>query len=174
MAGSGLLDRLSFKAESDSEFPSDSYPETSLLSEFESEPDSDFVEPDPAPKRPSRAAKPTPTTVTTKARKEVRETIEALVDLPIELWKGRDPHCAGVAEEQRDPIVEAFVNFVCKRPAWVAAVTDMGMSADWLKLIKATYPLVMAIVAHHVTRTVKDGDDDDDDLSAFQAPRIAR
>jgi hypothetical protein len=172
---SGLLDRLTFKTEPDSEPDS----ETSMFSDSDSELDSEYIlAPDPAPQRtgkPSRGRESaTPPKVTAAARKEVRETIEALVELPIDLWKRRDPHCAGVAEEQHDDIIDAFVAFVCKRPAWMAALTDLGMSSDWLKMVKACYPLVMAIVAHHVTRTVGDQQPGgDDDLSAYQAPRLA-
>lgn len=170
----GLLDRLTFKAESDSD--SDSYSDSPQFSEADSELDSEYLEPDPAPKRSSKPRKESspPPKVTAAAKREARETIEALVDLPIQLWKRRDAHCAGVAEEQRDELVEAFTAFVCKRPAWLAALTDLGMSGDWLKMVKACYPLAMAIVAHHVTRTVQDDDaGGEDDLARFQAPRLA-
>lgn len=172
----GLLDRLTFRTESES----DSEPDSEYSSLSDSEPDFDpdyLLEPDAQPKRPSRSARresaAPPPKVTAKARNEAKETIAALVELPIELWKRRDPHCAGVAEEQCDDMVEAFTNFVCKRPAWLAALTDLGKSGDWIKIMKATYPLVMAIVAHHVTKTVKDGEGGEDDLSAFHAPRLA-
>jgi hypothetical protein len=172
----GLLDRLTFKTESEPDSEPDS--DYSSFSESDSDLDPDFLlEPDPQPKRPNRSARresaAPPPKVTAKARSEARETIAALVELPIELWKRRDPHCAGVAEEQCDDMVEAFTAFVCKRPAWLAALTDLGKSGDWIKILKATYPLVMAIVAHHVTKTVQSEGGAEDDLSAFHAPRLA-
>lgn len=170
----GLLDRLTFKSEPESESDADS--DITPFSEVDSESDPEYIlAPDPAPKRSSRPRREAPAApkITIAAKKEARETIEALVELPIELWKRRDPHCAGVAEEQRDDIVDAFTAFVCKRPAWLAALTDLGMSGDWLKIVKATYPLVMAIVAHHVTRSVRDDEGGEDDLSAYHAPRLA-
>lgn len=170
----GLLDRLTFKTESDSDSDPDS--DSPQFSEPNSEPDSDFMlEPDPAPKRSGRQKRESspPPKATPAAKREARETIEALVDLPIQLWKRRDAHCAGVAEEQKDDMVEAFTAFVCKRPAWLAALTDLGKSGDWLKIVQATYPLVLAVMAHHVTRTVPDAEGGEDDLSAFHAPRLA-
>lgn len=174
MAGSGLLDRLVFKSEPESE-PD---PETGLLSDFESEPESEYIlDPDPAPKRPAggkrSTAKADAPKVTAAVRKDARETLEALVDLPVTLWARRDPVCAGVAAEQQDAIVDAFLAMVVKRPAWLAALTDLGSSGDWIRMVKALYPLVMVVMAHHVTRTVQDEEGQGDDLSGYAAPRLA-
>jgi hypothetical protein len=173
MAGAGLLDKLSWKSEPGSESDSEMGPESESLSDVESELDSEYIEPDPAPKRSRKAPKAEAPKVTAAAKREARETLEALVELPVTLWARRDPTCAAVAAEQQGEIVDAFMALVVKRPAWLAALTDLGNSGDWIRMIKALYPVVMVVIAHHVSRTIGDQEGAEDDLSGYHAPRLA-
>lgn len=173
MAGAGLLGKLTFKEEPESE----PEPETSLYSESESEPEPEYIlPPDPAPLRRDKGRKKPLTSdspkVTSAMKREARDTLEALVELPIALWQHKDPTCAGVAAEQQTEIVDSLLAIIVKRPAWLAVLTDLGTSGDWLRMLKALYPVLMIVLAHHVSKTVGN-DQADDDLSQFRAPRLA-
>lgn len=173
MAGAGLLEKLTFKAEPESE----PEPETSLYSESESEPDSEYIlPPDPAPLRREKGRRKAPSAdapkVTSAMKREARDTLEAMVELPIALWQHRDPTCASVAAEQQTEIVDSLLAIIVKRPAWLAVLTDLGTSGDWLRMLKALYPVLMIVLAHHVSKTAGDPAEEDD-LSQFRAPRLA-
>jgi hypothetical protein len=169
MGSVGLLDRLTFKSEADSEIDPALFSESESESEYDSEP----LEPDPKPKRsrktPSGVTAPK---VTIAVKKQCRDTLDDLFGLPVMLWKRRDPTCAEKAEEQQDEIVDALLAIIIKRPAWVAALTDLGSSGDMIKMFKALYPLLLVIFAHHVAKTVG-GEELADDLSDYAAPRLA-
>ncbi len=174
MARSGLLDKLSFssESESDSEFP-DTIPDFPPESEPGSETD-DVLEPDPKPRRGGGKPRTTAPKVTAAIKKEARETLSALVELPIAIWERRDPVCAGVADEQADRITDALLAIFVKRPQWLAVLTDAGESADWIRLAKAVYPVVMIVWAHHVAHTVgQDDEGEGDDLATYSAPRLS-
>jgi hypothetical protein len=173
-----MLSNLVFRSETKSEDESEPSMVSDSHSDFDSELDPELILPsDPAPKRGGAGRKGRaggePPKVTAAVRKEARETIEALVELPVELWRQRDPTCANVAAEQSEAIVDAFLNLVVKRPAWLAALTDLGASGDWLRMVKALYPVVVIMMAHHVTRTVGQDEGAGDDLTGYAAPRLA-
>lgn len=172
MPASSLLDRLTFTSESDSDSDSE-FPETGSEMDSDSylESDSEILEPDPKPKRRGKMTAASAPKVTAAVKKQVRETLNDLVDLPISLWELRDPHCAGAARNQQEEIVNAFLAFVIKRPTWVAGLTGLDESLDVVRLIRAVYPVVMAILAHHIAKTVGQ-EEEDVDLSGFAAPRI--
>lgn len=174
MAGNGLLDRLVFRSESDSYSDSDSElnPESDSFPQSESEPE---LEPDPKPKRSRKSPTPQPVVrVTAAVKKEARETLEVLADLPIMLWSRRDPLCAGEAEKHMEEILDATMAILVKKPAWMSALADMGTSGDVIRLGKALYPVVVMLIAHHVTKTAQaEGEGEEDDLSGFAAPRLA-
>lgn len=181
MARTALLDKLSFSSESESELESeipDYPPDMGGVEPDEESPDEPELEPDPKPKR-SKAGRSTVTTaapkVTAAMRREVRETLQVMLELPVMLWERRDPTCAAVAGEQLEPITDAVLAIIVRRPAWVAAFLDAGASAEWIRLTRALWPVLMTIWAHHVAKTVgqDDGEEGPDGFASYAAPPLA-
>jgi hypothetical protein len=130
------------------------------------------LEPDPPANRSGRPAARPAVRVTAKVRQEISELLDLMVDAPLELWEIRDPHCGGRAVQQSQKIKDALLKIICKRPTWVAAMTDAGNSADWFQLAMALAPIGTAFYAHHVAHSVAT-DKGGLDLDAYQAPRPA-
>jgi len=145
-AKAGEIQEISFSdaGESDEEF--------ALPEDFEP------VEPDPEPNRRSRGSSSvsaSKTRVTIAARKAVVKEVGSLAEMLAELWEMRDPYCGGIALDRSAKISEAWADWICEHPAWVAAITDAGQSAKLFRAVYATAPLLAAVYGHHVSHTVQ-------------------
>lgn len=102
----------------------------------------------PKPKHPGGRPR---TKLTTN---EVLGEIETLHRLVISVWSMRDPFCAAVADEQLEAILNAWKIMLDTNPRVRDSLQRAAKGAGYLPLVMAYMPLAMAVVAHHVTRSV--------------------
>lgn len=66
-----------------------------------------------------------------------------------------DPVCGGALVESWDKVAEACVPLICRSERVVSWMTGAGGLRDWLGLALALKPVGSAIIAHHVTHSVR-------------------
>lgn len=111
-------------------------------------------DPAPADLRGEQGTRPTGRPAT-PVKASVRRDILAKVSIPLEtggqIWRARDEHCGGRFLEQRPPIAEALTDIICQSPDLIDFFTGpAGGFMIYLKLAAALWPVVEAVLAHHV------------------------
>jgi len=129
------------------------------------------VPPDPepaylqAPEQPTRPLFGTPegpAQVPAKVKKDVGAVLSLFVMLPADLLVMIDPHCGAAFMQAAPQMVRALVPIICQSEAVTEFVLKSTGLILWGNFIMASKPLVMAIVAHHVTKTVSTRRDSED------------
>lgn len=72
----------------------------------------------------------------------------------IELWGIADPYCAQVAADAAPKIAVKAAPVLCGSPQIVQFFTRATTFMKWTELGMACKPVVVAVIAHHVTRSV--------------------
>jgi hypothetical protein len=136
------------------------------------------IVPDPVPgksrAKPARAPKPPaagkPVPVAVKRR--LTDELEAYAGMAALAWTVRDPVCGPVLNDQARQIAEALAEIIARNAQLVAWIETTGMVGDWVKLWMAIAPVVSAVRAHHITKSVGGNDEGtDDDLSRYAVYR---
>lgn len=109
-------------------------------------------------------------------KRAVHDALTLVLTLPAGAWAMRDPHCGGIAMQQREATINALVPIICRNPTMLQWFTaGDGGWMDWAALIVALQPLASATWSHHVRKIDPDEDRQDAaggggfDLSQFTA-----
>lgn len=119
-------------------------------------PDTEPVEPDPKPNRLKSAGPKDTPKVTAATRREIKSKLEVGILFGAAVWSQRDPYCAGVLSAQTEEIVDRATAVICRSPKMLNWLTSTGEYTDWIMLLTAITPVITAIWAHHVTRSVSE------------------
>lgn len=108
----------------------------------------------PAGKRPPRPrhgpAKPVPQAV----RDDMTGKVALLLSVPAMTWQAGDPYCGGAFAENVDNITQKLVPLLCLSPDIVRFFQKTSTFMLLLEFAIACQPVGIAVVKHHVTRTV--------------------
>jgi hypothetical protein len=121
----------------------------------------------PAPARPRR--KPAPPAI----RRQLTDEIEAYLVLGAGAWQMRDEVCGAVLEKQAREIASRLAAILGKNPAIVEWLHTSGVIGEWVALAMAIKPVWDVIRAHHITKTVEEGDGAPVDIAGYPAYRPA-
>ncbi len=126
--------------------------------------------PDPAPRKPRASVK----RASAAKVKIVRDELHVMMMLGAGTLSVRDPYCGGVLNAQSEAIAAALADILATKPAVLRWFEGMSGLGGYMRLFVALKPLVEAIAAHHVTKTVREETDSDgatDPLAEFPAFR---
>jgi len=121
-----------------------------------------------APEQPQRPAfgSPDPTSeVPAKVKRDVAAVLGLFVMLPADLIVMIDPHCGTAFMKAAPQMVKALVPIICQSPAVADFVLRSTGLILWGNFLVASKPLISAVIAHHVTKTVAVRRHDDDEES---------
>lgn len=110
--------------------------------------------------------------ITAGIRGDIDAKISFALEIPGRIWAARDPLCGGVFVEQRPDISRSLTEIVCKSPQLVEWFTGAGGGfLMFLDLGAALFPVLQAVMAHHVYHSIEDGQSQPNpsDLSRYAA-----
>lgn len=109
--------------------------------------------------------------ITAGIRGDIDAKISFALEIPGRLWAARDPLCGGTFVEQRPEISRSLTEIVCRSPQLVEWFTGAGGGfIMFLDLGAALFPVLQAVMAHHVYHSVEDGQQPNpSDLSRYAA-----
>jgi len=123
----------------------------------------DEIVPDPTPGKAkprggARASSPTSPAsrrpVSAAVKRRVTDELEAYAKMAALAWSIRDEHCGPILNEQSRAIAESLAELIARNPALVRWVETSGVVGDWMKLWMAIAPVVSAVRAHHIVKSV--------------------
>ena len=121
-----------------------------------------------APKGP-RAKAPR---LTAAVRGDIAAKLDFMLEIPGRVWQARDPLCGGAFVAQRPEISRSLTEIVCRSPQLVEWFTGTGGGfIMFLDLGAALFPVLQAVMAHHVYHSAEGPDQDinQSDLSRYAA-----
>lgn len=93
--------------------------------------------------------------VTPKIRDDIRGKLglyAAVIGIPFETI---DPYCGGIFAQNCDSIIAKAIPLIVKSPGAVRFFTSTsGGWLDWIAFLQALWPVIVAIYAHHLARSV--------------------
>lgn len=76
----------------------------------------------------------------------------AIIGMPFEAI---DPYCGGVFAANVDNMIDAYLPIITRSPGAVKFfMSKSGGWLDWINALKATWPVFLAVYAHHLGKTV--------------------
>src|ERR1700722_383918 len=76
----------------------------------------------------------------------------AIIGMPLETI---DPYCGPIFAKNVDNMINAYLPIICRSPGAVKFFqSTSGGWLDWVRALQATWPVIPAIYAHHLGRTV--------------------
>lgn len=102
--------------------------------------------------------------VTPALKKRISAEIEAYIEMAALPLVMSDPHCGTALHEQAKPMAEAIAQILSRYPDVAHKFMAAGVFGDWLKLLIATRPVVMAIYSHHIAPQPLETPDDAPDF----------
>jgi hypothetical protein len=144
----------------------------------------DELEKDPSPGKPTRGgakmaapatktAKPARKPATATVRKQVADELHAYLEMAAMTWALRDEHCGGALSDASREIAERLADIVSTNPQLVEWLHTSGLVGNWIALLMACKPVLSAVRAHHVTKSVGGEDGPALDPARFPAYRPA-
>lgn len=93
--------------------------------------------------------------VTPKIRNEIAGNLgvwAAVIGIPFEAI---DPYCGKIFAQNIDGMINSYLPLITRSPGAVKFFTARsGGWLDWVRALEATWPVIVAIYAHHLARTV--------------------
>lgn len=94
--------------------------------------------------------------ITAGIRNDIDAKISFALEIPGRIWAARDPLCGGVFIEQRPDISRSLADIVCRSPQLVEWFTGAGGGfIMFLDLGAALFPVLQAVMAHHVYHSIE-------------------
>lgn len=125
------------------------------------------------------ADKPDGRRVTVATRKDIRGKVTMLLAIAGVTWSARDPQCGGAllacAPDRETPdgvavgIATAITDLICDSPDLVKFFTSSGRYMKWLTLAMSVQPVLQMVFGHHVSHTVADDVESEQDWSQYGA-----
>jgi hypothetical protein len=114
------------------------------------------VEPDPEPDGADRDVYNDPEFIVTPTMKNdiagKLGLFAAIIGIPFEAI---DPYCGGIFAANVDKMIDSYLPLITRSPGAVKFfMSKTGGWLDWIKALEATWPVVTAVYAHHLARTV--------------------
>ena len=76
----------------------------------------------------------------------------AIIGMPLEAI---DPYCGPIFAGNVDNMINAYLPIICRSPGAVKFFqSTSGGWLDWVRALQATWPVIQALYAHHLGRTV--------------------
>jgi hypothetical protein len=91
--------------------------------------------------------------VTQAVRRDIEGKLAFWLALFGDAWNMLDPYCAGVFAQNVDELARKATPLICQSPDAVRLFTKSATWVLWTELGIAAKPVLMAIVAHHITRS---------------------
>jgi len=111
---------------------------------------------DPEPARlPSAAVTGDPPPVTRAVLRDVQGKSLFWMLTGVELWGLVDPYCAQIAQEAAPKIAVKAAPILCGSPQIVMFFTKATTFMKWTEFFMACKPVAVAVIAHHVTRSIE-------------------
>jgi hypothetical protein len=120
------------------------------------------VNPDPDPVEPGQELngnKPK-FIITTEVKNTVRGRLNLAGELLSAPLEAIDPYCGPVFANNVGNMINAYLPIICRSPGAVRYILMLdGGFLDWINALRASWPVIQAVYAHHLGRTVvKDAD----------------
>jgi hypothetical protein len=110
---------------------------------------------DPDPARMPGDVPVTSVIVVTRAiRRDIEGKVAFGLMMTADLWGLRDPYCAGALEDNADKIARRMAPLLCQSPAVVEWFVRKSGFMLWVEFGISLKPVLAAIFAHHVTKSV--------------------
>jgi hypothetical protein len=114
----------------------------------------DGIPDDPDPARMPSAAPTTTIVITRAVRRDIEGKVAFGLMITADLWGMRDPYCAGALEDNADKIARRMAPLLCQSPAVVEWFVRKSGFMLWVEFGISLKPVLAAILAHHVTKSV--------------------
>jgi hypothetical protein len=132
-----------------------------------------LVEDDPAPARMARPGDSSAPKITSAVKADITGKLAFWLALGGDLWNTADPYCAGVFADNVDKIAKKAAPLICQSPDMVRFFQRASGFMMWTELGMACKPVILAVIAHHVTKRVEvsqqTGEAREADWSAYSA-----
>lgn len=110
---------------------------------------------------------------TATIQKDIRAKTALLLSMPATVWEVRDEYCGGAALAAVPAVSDALADIFCDSPEIVAWFTSSGQFIKWLTLAAALKELTVTIVQHHITHSIGDEEQDEDQPADSWAGYVA-
>lgn len=97
--------------------------------------------------------------VSARVEKEIQDTVEAYLGVLSTMWAMKDPICGEVALEITPNVAAKAVPLLAKNPKIVSYLTKGNSFKEIMDFALAVAPLVRVVYAHHLSRTISVGQD---------------
>jgi hypothetical protein len=111
-------------------------------------------DPDPA-RLPGSSLPGEPPPITRATVRDIEGKMAFWLSTPIEFWMMVDPYCAGVAADNVDKVAKKAAPLICQSPQlvhWFGKATGFML---WTELGMSIKPILVAVIAHHVTKSIE-------------------
>jgi hypothetical protein len=102
--------------------------------------------------------------VTPALKKRISAELEAYIEMAALPLVMSDPHCGTAIHEQAKPMADAIAQILSRYPEIAHKFMAAGVFGDWLKLLMAVRPVVMAVYSHHIAPQPLETPDDAPDF----------
>lgn len=136
---------------------------SSLIGRLPSDPDPSWLE---------QAGEQLPR-ATVAVTKQVQEDIKGMLAvaslIPADILAVADPYCAGAYAQALPQIIDAAVPIICRSQRALNFLLGKQGFVEWTRLAAAFKPVIVAVWAHHIAKTVELVEGAGDDWSQYQA-----
>lgn len=112
-------------------------------------------DPDPARMPAGSGPGTDPVRITAAVRRDIEGKLAFWGAVGTDLWNLADPYCAGVAADNLDKIAKKAAPLICQSPDMVRFFQRANGFMLWTELGMACKPVIVAIIAHHLTKKVQ-------------------
>jgi hypothetical protein len=92
--------------------------------------------------------------ITAAVRRDIEGKLAFWLSMGIDMWQMLDPYCAGVAADNVDKVSRKAAPLICQSPDLVRWFSRANGFMLWTELGMSVKPIIAAVIAHHVTKSV--------------------
>lgn len=107
--------------------------------------------------------RPTGDPVSAATKRKLQGELQLWLELLNGLWGLRCEHCADHNQQYIENLSKRLTNLAARYPDLVEKLTTGGLIADSIAVASAAAPIVRHAVGHHVTHSIRYGDEELDD-----------
>lgn len=108
--------------------------------------------------------------VTKEVEKDIKAWLAVASLIPADILAVADPYCAGAYAQALPQIIDAAVPIICRSQAVLQFMLGNKGFVEWIRLAAAFKPVIVAVWAHHVVKSVDiTGEAVGDDFSQYRA-----
>lgn len=137
--------------------PDTSYTETPVVNEDDTVSVDDIagdIPDDPEPRQMPEYKPKANVRVTASVKRDIEGKLAFAFGMAGQTWSLADPVCGSVLMESGPAMAKAYMPLICQSPDMVRWLSKGGSFLLWADALMATWPLLQAIFAHHIARTI--------------------